>query len=147
MENKIRVDSGIVIEVNDKGETITVSTENQRFIDDFMELNEKLEDVVKEVESREVKQLEGREQLQFQMEKTKQIMEMIDALFGRDACRKVFGDIIPTPYLIADFFGQLTPIVKQYADERQKKIAEKYNRRRKGGSSRKRRNYVEHIAG
>lgn len=133
MENKIRVNSGIKVEVNDNGDTIIVNAENQCFIDDFMALNEKLEVMTKEMEAPELKDKSEREQLHFLMDKTKEIMEDIDALFGKDACKKVFGDIIPNPYLIADFFEQLTPIAKQYMDARQKKIAEKYSNRRKGG--------------
>ena len=60
-------------------------------------------------------------------------MSDIDNMFGENACKKVFGDIIPNPYLIADFLDQLTPIAEQYMDARQKKISERYSRNRKGG--------------
>ena len=76
-----------------------------------------------------------RGQLKYTIDKTKEIMIGIDNLFGRDACKKVFGDIIPSAYLIADFFEQLTPIAKKYKDARQKQIAEKYSNHRKGSNS------------
>lgn len=133
MENKIRVNSGITVEVNDNGDTIIINAENQCFIDDFMGLNEKLEVMTRELEAPELKEMSEREQLHLVMDKTREIMADIDTLFGEDACKKVFGDIVPNPYLIADFFEQLMPITKQYMDARQKKIAEKYSKRRKGG--------------
>lgn len=140
MENKIRVNSGIVVEVNDNGDTITVNAEDQEFIDKFFALNENLERITKEMEAPELKEKSEREQLHCLMDKTKDIMEDIDSLFGENACKKVFGDIIPNPYLIADFFEQLTPIAEQYMDARQKKIAEKYSNKRKGARSNKYRN-------
>ena len=138
--NEIRVNSGIVINVNDNGDTITVNAEDQNFIDRFMELNDKLDAVSKEMNRPELKEKSEREQLHILMDKTKEIMAGIDELFGGDACKKVFGDIIPNPYLIADFFEQLMPIVKQYMNERQKKIAEKYSNNRKGARSHSRKN-------
>lgn len=131
--NQIRVTSGIVIEVNDNGETITVNAEDQGFIDKFFGLRERLDELAKKMSSTDVKELGEREQLRTLIDGTKEIMTDIDALFGENACRKVFGDIIPNPYLIAEFFDQLTPIARQYMDERQKKIDAKYNRNRKGG--------------
>lgn len=134
--NSIRVNSGIVIEVNDKGDTITLNAEDQNFIDRFMELNEKLEVSVKRMRNPELQGKNDREQLHVLMDNTKEIMDGIDELFGENACKKIFGDIIPNPYLIADLFEQLTPIAKQYMGERKKKIAEKYSGNRKGSRSR-----------
>lgn len=145
MENKIRVNSGIVVEVNDNGDTITVNAEDYGFIDKFFSLNENLEKITKEMNALEVKEKGEREQLHCLMDKTKEIMADIDALFGENTCKKVFGDIIPNPYLIADFFEQLTPIAKQYMDVRQKKIAEKYSNNRKGARSKKYRTKEEII--
>ena len=130
--NQIRITSGIVIEVNDNGETITVNVEDQGFIDKFFDLRERLDELAKKMSSTDVKELGEREQLRTLIDGTKEIMTDIDALFGENACKKVFGNIIPNPYLIAEFFDQLTPFARQYMDERQKKIDAKYNRNRKG---------------
>lgn len=130
--NQIRVNSGIVVEVNDNGETITVNAEDQNFIDKFFDLRERLDTLAGKMGSSDVQNQGEREQLRTLIDGTKEIMADIDQLFGENACRKVFGDIIPNPYLIADFFEQLTPIARQYMDERQKKIDAKYNRNRKG---------------
>ena len=59
-------------------------------------------------------------------------MTDIDNLFGVGSCEKVFGDIIPSAYALADFFDQLIPIFEEFASEKQKSIAAKYNRTRKG---------------
>lgn len=143
--NSIRVNSGIVIEVNDKGDTITLNAEDQNFIDRFMELNEKLESSVKKMRNPELQGKSDREQLHVLMDNTKEIMDEIDELFGENACKKIFGDIIPNPYLIADLFEQLTPIAKQYMGERKKKIAEKYSGNRKGSRSRNKNRSKEDI--
>ena len=82
--------------------------------------------------SEKMKEKDAREQLEVINEKTKEIMAEIDGLFGPYSCKKVFGDIIPSGYALADFFDQLIPIFEDFADERQKSIAAKYNRSRKG---------------
>lgn len=133
--NRIRVNSGIVVEVNDNGDTITVNAEDQYFIEKFLGLNEKLDSIAK-TDTKELEEKSEREQIGFMIETTKEIMTEIDGLFGENACKKVFGDIVPSPYLIADFFEQLAPIATQYMDERQKIIAQKYSRSRKGGKPR-----------
>lgn len=133
--NKIRVNSGIVIEVNDNGDTITINAEDQGFIGKFFELYESLENLTKKFNATDMRTKSEREQLSILTDTTKEIMAGIDNLFGENSCKKVFGDIIPNPYLIAEFFEQLTPIAKQYMDARQKKIAAKYGRRRKGSRS------------
>lgn len=132
--NKIRVNSGIVVEVNDNGDTITVNVEDQGFIDKMFGLYDRIESAAHEMDSKDIQSKSDREQLDIMITKTKEIMKDIDEMFGADACKKVFGDIVPNPYLIADFLDQLTPITEQYMDERQKKISERYNRRRKGGN-------------
>ncbi len=136
MENqKIRVVSGIKVEVNDAGECIVMNVEDQSFLEKFYGVIEKISSVQERMESAEVKAMEEREQLQELIEQTKGIMQEIDALFGADACRKVFGDIVPTPYLLAEFFDQMIPITDKYADERQKRISAMYSRNRKGARS------------
>ena len=133
--NEIRVNRGIVVNVNDDGDTIVINTEDQRFMDNFLLLTEKLDKISKEANAPELESKSEREQLQYLMEKTKIIMADIDGLFGKDACKKVFGDIIPSPYLIADFFDQMIPIAEKYMDERQRKISQKYSNRRKGSKN------------
>lgn len=132
--NKISIKSGIVVEVNEKGENITVNVEDQNFIDRFYKLIEKLDAVKEKVIEAGSKGKSDHEKLQIVIDQTKELMTDIDGVFGEGCCLKVFGDIVPNPYLIAEFFEQMTPVLKQYADERRDRISKKYNRGRKGGS-------------
>ena len=140
MENKkIRVSTGVTIEVNDNGETIVARIDDANFVSGFYDLLDFMERTQNEIESAE--HGTDREKLNFVTEKTKDIMSQIDLLFGADTCRKVFGGTIPSAYAIADFFDQLLPIFEDYANERQRKISEKYNRSRKGSKSAYRSNF------
>lgn len=134
-ENKIRVSSNIVIEVNDEGDTIVVNAEDQLFIEKFYALCDRLEAIRAELNNNEVEEKSEREKLRCMIDKTKEIMAGIDELFGENTCRKVFGEIVPNMYLITEFFDQLTPVIKQYVDKRKKKIDAKYGNGRKGARS------------
>ena len=141
----IRVLRGTPITVNDEGETIIMNAEDQQFIEKFYGLINKLEEITKEMQSPDVAQKSEHEQLKFMIEQTKGIMAEIDAMFGPESCRKIFGNIVPDPYLIADFFEQLQPIAERYAGKRQKDIAKKYNSNRKASRSSKYRTKEEII--
>lgn len=129
---KIRVSRGVTIEVNDNGDTITMNADDQQFVEKFYGLIDKSDAIAKELGKKEMQQLSDHEQLKVVIVKIKELMKDIDVLFGTDSCKKIFGEIVPHPYLIADFFEQLKPIVKKHVDARQRKIAEKYNNKRKG---------------
>ncbi len=141
----LRVARGIEIEVNDQGETIVVNVEDQNFIDRFYGLIGRLDEISKEMDSDAVKGLEERKQVQKLIDCTKELMADIDEMFGAECCRKVFGDIVPSPYLIADFFEQMTPIAEEYMDERQKTISKKYSNARKGARTNRHRTKEEII--
>lgn len=141
----IRVLRGTPIVVNDEGETIIMNAEDQQFIEKFYGLINRLDDIEKDMQSPAVKQKSDHEQLKLMIELTKEIMAEIDAMFGAESCRKIFGDIVPNPYLIADFFEQLQPIAEKYVDARQKDIAKKYNNKRKGARTSKYRTKEEII--
>lgn len=132
-DNKIRVNTGIVIEVNDDGDTIRINAEDTGFIDGFYDLVEDMQKMADDARSAEVENLGDREKIKWTISETKKLMEKIDGLFGEDTCRKVFGDIVPSFFVLTEFFDQLIPITEKYADDRQKKITAKYNRNRKGG--------------
>ena len=142
---KIRVSRGVTIEVNDNGDTITMNADDQQFVEKFYGLIEKSNDISKELKREDVQKLSDHEQLKVVIVKIKELMKDIDVLFGTDSCKKIFGEIVPHPYLIADFFEQLKPIVKKHVDARQRKIAEKYNNKRKGSGTSKYRTKEEII--
>ena len=133
MENmKIRVNTGIKIEVNDNGDTITARLDDSQFVAKFYDIVDLMEKISEHMSSEEMQSKDEREQFNIVEQKTKEVMTQIDGLFGEDSCKKVFGDIIPSGYAMADFFEQLIPIFERYANDRQKAISEKYNRNRKG---------------
>lgn len=126
--NSIRVNRGIEIEVNDFGDTICIPVNDMNFIDNYNGVIEVFERVDKEIEEKEGT-LSPREELQFIISKTKEIMDEINNLFmDEQCCSKVFGNIVPSPFLLADFFEQLCPYVEKHASERQKKIMAKYKK-------------------
>lgn len=146
MTEEIKVSRGIPITVNDAGETITMHPENQNFIERFYGLVDKLENISAELRSEEVSNAGDHEQLIIVIDRTKSIMAEIDAMFGHDSCRKIFGEgVIPSPYLIADFFEQLQPIAEKYANVRQQEIKKKYNNSYKGARTSKYRTKEELI--
>lgn len=133
---KIRVNSGIKIEVNDDGDTITIPVEDMMFMDGFYGMIDKFTDASTRLSNLQTD--DTREQLSAVIEECKMVTQEIDTLFGADCCKKVFGDIVPSPYVVMDFFDKIVPIIGKYANERQDRIAQKYNRNRQGS---KKKNY------
>lgn len=117
----LRIKRGIEVEVNDAGESIVIPVEDAQFSEKFYGLLNRFQAVESEITADKTL-----------IEVTKEIMAEIDDLLGQDSCRKVFGNIIPSPYLLLDFFDQLLPVFEEYIAERRERIAEKYNRGRKG---------------
>jgi len=126
---EIRVSRGIEINVNDAEETICIPVEDQNLTVKFFGLVEMLENIEKEAGKADRESIDG---VKHMIELTKELMAEIDNMFGQESCRKIFGDIVPGPYALADFFEQVTPIIEDHMDKRQKEIAQKYNRRKKG---------------
>ena len=138
-KQSLRVNSGIKIEVNDAGEYIVAYVSDQNFVKKFYDMVEKMNQTAEYMGSNEVEQLDLEKQLQLSMDKAKEMMEEIDHVFGEKASEKIFGvGVIPSGYAIGELFEQLMPIFQGYADERQKKIAEKYDRNRKGNRQQRR---------
>ena len=129
IDGSIRIKSSLRINVNDEGDVILIPIEDTQFIEDFFNMLDKFTEASRNIKSKTA----GRdvsEQVQPVTEEMRGMMTELDNLFGEGCCQKVFGNIVPTPYIMADFFDQITPILKKYANDRQSKIAEKYNRNR-----------------
>lgn len=138
MEAKIRVNKGINIEVNDAGDHIVARVEDYDFLDGFRVLIGKMERIQAEFEAGERKDLSVEARIDLAREKMQEVAAAIDALFGEGTCDKVFGKgTVPSGYQVADFFGQLSPIIQGYVSDRRKEASEKYGRNR--GSTRTRR--------
>lgn len=128
----LRVETGVTIEVNDAGECIVARLDDNSFTDKFYDILDTMEKTSNLLDEANLNGKDEREQLAIVTERIKMVMQDIDNLFGVGACKKVFGDIIPSGYAIADFFDQLLPIFEEYANEKQQKILSKYSNKRKG---------------
>lgn len=144
--DKLRVDSGIKnIEVNDNGDYISIPISDAAFYERFGAAMKSFEQ--KETEySQKAKGLSERhkdkpdddvdmivEGIGLYSELCKDTCAELDKLFGEGCCRKVFVGIEnPSVELIGDFFEKITPLLNQYAKERNQNINLMYNRNRKG---------------
>ena len=114
----IRVNTGVKrIEVNDAGEYIELNFADQSMAIRFYEVKKDNDNIRKTIE--------------INNDLHKYIMNEVDACFGPDTCRKVFGNIVPGADLFEDFFNQLLPYFEKGAEERKAKMA-KYNADRTG---------------
>ena len=147
--DSLRVDSGIkTIEVNDAGECISIPISDAAFYERFGDLVKNFDGKRAEIEQR-AKDLSEKhkdkpdndadaiiDSIQLYSELCRYTCEEIDKLFGEGCCRKVFvGVQNPSVELIGDFFDKITPLLNQYAQERNQKINLMYSRNRKGGRS------------
>lgn len=128
---EIRVKRGIEVKVNDAGETIIMNVEDQLFIERLYGLLDQMNEAESVLKTQEVRDMEDHDRLKITIEKTRGIMGGIDEIFGMDACKIIFGDIVPSMYLIADFFSQIEPITRKYIQARRSEIDQKYGRNRK----------------
>lgn len=128
---EIRVKRGIEVKVNDAGDTIIMNVEDQLFLERFYGLLDRMKEAEDVLKTQEVRDMEEHDRLKIAIEKTRGIMGGIDEIFGVDSCKKIFGDIVPNMYLIADFFSQIEPITRKYMRARRSEIDKKYGRSRK----------------
>lgn len=142
--DSLRAETGIkTIEVNDNGECISFSVIDNNFFQtfyDFIVWMESQEDVIanmaKENESEKKDDLEYIGKIiKARGDIVKEACAKIDAIFGEDACKKVFCGIVPDFYAISDFLEKVTPFISKYAKERHENIVLKYNKNRKGARS------------
>ncbi len=147
--DKLRVDSGIKnIEVNDNGDYISIPISDTAFYERFGALIKNFEKKQAEIE-KEVAALSEKhkdkpendtdmivDNIQLYSELCQYTCTELDKLFGEGCCRKVFVGIQnPGVELIGDFFEQITPLLNQYAQERNQRINLIYRRNRKGARS------------
>ena len=132
MAESIRVDRGIKrIDVNDEGGYIEVTLNDPNFFSNFAQLlkwiSDKQEETEKNVEEVKETVQQGEDLENIDLEKItifaqrhvdfcRETCERLDMLFGRDCCRKVFGEMLPDEQCIADFLDQITPIIQRMAD-------------------------------
>lgn len=138
----IRVNTGVKrIEVNDNGDFITLNLSDNAFLDRFFALYNNVQRVAEESAAREAAVREKyaggdenallRELFSLYKEASERMMAEVDALFGEDTCRRVFGDITPGFELYLDFFEQLLPYLREFAGEKAQRMS-RYSAARTG---------------
>lgn len=149
--DSLRIDNGTKkIEVNDAGEYIEFSIVNNDFFRAFFDLlrwfgEQENRKEISEMEEQKDKVIsEDGEKVNYKaannvldiMDKiSKEACEKIDNIFGEEASRKIFGNILPDMYMIADFFEKIKPLIEKYQKERNQTIDKKYSKNRKGAKS------------
>jgi len=147
--DKLRVNSGIrIIEVNDNGDCISIPFSDTSFYEQFGAVMKNFEQKQAEIEQKAKKLSEKHKDkpkddvdmivdtMQLYSELCQYTCAELDRLFGEGCCKKVFVGIKnPGIELIGDFFEQITPLLNQYAQERNNRINLMYNRNRKGARS------------
>lgn len=129
------------VEVNDKGECIVFRVSDPSFISALLDLAGNFEEFHKQ-QSEKIKQIEESKDgekntiqaaVNLNLELSQQMAGKINALFDEDACKKIFGSDTPSLVMLADFFEQIEPLVKKFAEEenaysqqRVRKYSQKY---------------------
>jgi len=137
----IRVNRGDKkIEVNDNGDYIVLNLSDSSFPDRFFSMVDRVQEradaageKAKEIEAKYEAGSEAliRATASLYRELHEGVMAEVDALFGQDTCKKVFGDIVPGIELFDDFFTQLMPYFEQFGKERAQRLS-KYRADRTG---------------
>lgn len=121
--DKIRVKSyKKVIEVNDDGETITLYVADQSIP---YKLNKLIKNIEKKAQEFSELPDDTSEDVILDKEYDAQlwVRTTIDDIFGKDTCRKVFGDQVPPLEAYLDFLEQIKPYFESYAKERSTNLA------------------------
>ena len=112
------------IEVNDNGDFIILPLGNQEFIPKMLDLLNDFQENAKQQQERVEQISEMPEELEkvsaaasLNLEMCRQLVNRVNDLFGADACQKIFGVGVPSLFAFADFFDQLAPLIRKYADE------------------------------
>lgn len=149
--DSLRIDNGTKkIEVNDAGEYIEFSIVNNDFFRAFFDLlrwfdgQENRKEISEMEEQKDKVVSEDGEKINYDAANnvldirdkiSKEACENIDNIFGAEASRKIFGNVIPDMYMIADFLEKISPLIEKYQKERSQTIDKKYNKNRKGAKS------------
>ncbi len=138
--NTFRINTGAVkIEVNDEGEFITLPFGDQSFpsrffalIEDFNSREAEFKGKAENIEKTDQAELEkAASNVALNLEIHQYFKTEIDKVFGAETCRKVFGDIVPSVELYAEFFDRLKPYFDKFNKERTQKM-KKYSPKRTG---------------
>lgn len=139
--NQIRINKGIEIEVNDKGETITLATNDIDFLYKVNETAVEIEKIVKECTLKEKaiqkktpsKEIGYLTDIDYELRKLYKktfanMRKAMDGVLGDGACRKIFGDTNSLT-MWDELIEQLAPILQEagvFEKDIKAEIAEKY---------------------
>lgn len=127
--DSIRVNSGVkVIEVNDKGETISLPLSDDSFVKGFFDLLNEIKEKATAISEKKCDVLDTLDDI---VAFDKDVKDKIDALIGENTCAKVFGAVLPSSDQFLDFFAQLTPIIDSHVEKRAANMS-KYSAERVG---------------
>lgn len=62
----------------------------------------------------------------------KQVTESINGLFGEDAMKQIYGDIVPDELAIVEFVEQVIPVMNKLFNKRFEQVQNRYNVKRRG---------------
>ena len=134
---KLRIDNGKKkIEVNDNGDYIEFSVGDYGFIEEFGKFAEWMQQQENNKMEPSENTVDGAmEMLRKKKEICQEACKRIDKLFGEGTCKKVFGDISPDEYMIAEFAEAILALMNKFGKERKQSIGNKYSSDRKGANS------------
>lgn len=130
------------IKVNEAGEYLVLNFDDQEFIPRLMALINDVENmaqngIAQEAELNAMSETNEKEfyskitaKANYDLKVCRELKEKIDATFQDEVCRKVFGNIVPSVALYAEFFAQLKTVIIGFAEESKNKIrkhTEKYH--------------------
>lgn len=132
--NSIRINSGVKrVEVNDNGDFITLRSDMD-FINKVKNLSTKFIELGDKI-SEEREDMADAEQFDLIYEVHKEMHDDIDEVFGKDTCKKVFGDgvddVIPTADIVLEFIYAIMPYITELMQEKAKETP-KYSAKRVG---------------
>lgn len=132
------------IKINKNGDVLKIPVGDNTFKGNFIEMVESFDKMQGEVEARYKELSEGVEDdielkkidYSIESEYTAKVCAMIDNIFGEDTIKKCYPDAKePNLMMVTDFLMNITPVISEIYNEREEKITNKYNRRRKGAKS------------
>lgn len=133
--DKLRVKTCVLVEVNDAGETISVNVADMEYrtrLNRVLQSFDKISDMLGDAEF--LKKSED-ERTAHMVEEMRKVTAQIDDVFGKDCCKKVFGDVVPYPDYVAEFFKEIRKVLQKYDAERKKELANRYHANRQGADS------------
>lgn len=128
------------IPVNDNGDCIELNFSDVSLPDKFFTMTENFQRRVEDAEAQSQEMKEKYEKDSYALVRNQMalyrqfyegIMDEINAVFGPDTCRNVFGDIVPGIELIDEFIRVMTPYFEEYGKEHIARLS-KYSAERTG---------------